>query len=53
MPQLESRIRQKVDSAANWEANNPVLLDGEIAIAVTGSGETRLKVGDGTKRFSQ
>lgn len=50
---LNGRIRQKIDTSANWTANNPVLLDGELIIARTNAGETRIKVGDGTSTYTQ
>lgn len=58
---LNTRICQKVDSHANWIANDPVLKAGEIAIDVipaeTGVSRkepiTLMKVGDGTKKFSE
>ena len=43
----------KRDTASNWEQNNPVLLNGEIIIVDTASGEVRFKVGDGTKLYKQ
>lgn len=48
-----ARVKWKRDTSANWTSNNPVLLDGEIIIVDTSSGETRFKVGDGTKKYSQ
>lgn len=43
---LNTRLRLKYDTAANWAAKNPVLLAGEIGI----ESDTLLgKVGDGTK----
>ena len=50
---LEARIRLKKDTASNWETANPVLLNGEQIIVVTAAGETRYKVGDGTKTYTQ
>ena len=50
--QFNSRIQWKKDTSANWTANNPVLLNGEIAIVVTNSGETRFKIGDGTSAYT-
>lgn len=50
--QFNSRIQLKKDTSANWTANNPVLLNGEIAIVITNAGETRFKVGDGTSSFT-
>lgn len=47
------RLQNKRDTAANWTKNNPVLLDGEIVIVTTNSGEIRRKVGDGTRKFSE
>ena len=48
-----ARVKNKRDTSANWTANDPVLLNGEIIIVDTASGEVRYKVGDGTKRYSQ
>ena len=51
--ELNSRIRWKKDTSSNWTSNNPVLLDGEIAIVVTNANETRFKVGDGTSTYTE
>ena len=51
--QFNSRITMKRDTASNWEQNNPVLLNGEIIIVDTASGEVRFKIGDGTKLYKQ
>ena len=50
---IDTRIQWKRDTSANWTAKNPVLLNGEIIIVDTGSGETRFKIGDGTKTYTQ
>ena len=50
---LNTRVKWKRDTSANWTANNPVLLDGEIIIVDTNAGETRFKVGDGTSTYTQ
>lgn len=50
---LKSRIKMKRDTSANWTKNDPVLLNGEIIIVDTEAGETRYKIGDGTKKYSQ
>lgn len=50
---LNARVQMKKDTAANWEAANPVILAGEFIIVTTASGETRFKVGDGTKKYTQ
>lgn len=58
---FSTRIKNKIDTYANWIDKNPVLLNGEIAVvvipaetgAVQGEPVTLFKVGDGTKNFSQ
>lgn len=50
---FNARINMKRDTASNWEQNNPVLLNGEIIIVDTASGEVRFKIGDGTKLYKQ
>lgn len=50
---FNTRIKNKRDTSANWTSKNPVLLNGELIIVDTASGETRFKIGDGTKKYSQ
>lgn len=50
---IDARIKNKRDTAANWDKNNPVLLNGEIIIVDTSSGEVRTKTGDGIKNYKQ
>lgn len=58
---FNTRIKNKIDSYANWTKKDPVLLNGEIGIvvipadtgAVQGEPVTLFKVGDGIKKFSQ
>ena len=50
---LASRIKMKRDTSANWNTNNPILLDGEIIIVDTADGEVREKIGDGIKTYTQ
>lgn len=50
---IDARVKHKKDTSSNWTKNNPVLLDGELIIVVTNSGEERIKIGDGTKKYSQ
>ena len=58
---FNTRIKNKIDTYANWIDKDPVLLNGEIAVvvipaetgAVQGEPVTLFKVGDGTKNFSQ
>lgn len=49
---FQTRIKHKKDTHANWTTNNPVLLDGEIAVVVMGDGEIRQKVGNGTSSYT-
>ncbi len=59
MATFNTRISLKYDTYANWHANNPVLLKGELAIvevpASTGAAQNEptylLKVGNGTDHF--
>ena len=51
MVTFNSRIQLKQDTSANWTSNNPVLLDGELIIVITNSGDYRLKIGNGTSRY--
>jgi hypothetical protein len=58
---INTRIQLKVDTLTNWQTNNPVLLDGEIAIAKIDIVDpankhlqpAMIKVGDGTSTFNQ
>lgn len=50
---FNTRIKNKRDTSANWTAQDPVLLNGEIIAVDTANGETRFKIGDGTKKYSQ
>lgn len=50
---INARAKNKRDTSANWTANDPVLLDGEIIIVDTAEGEVRIKIGDGIKKYSQ
>ena len=51
--EFDARVKFKRDTSANWTANNPVLLNGEMIIVDTASGEKRTKTGDGTKTYTQ
>ena len=48
---FNTRIKLKKDTHANWTTNNPVLLDGEIAIVDNG-GIIEVKIGDGSTAYS-
>ena len=49
---FNTRIKNKKDTLANWESNNPVLLDGEIIFIINTDGTIRSKIGDGTNTYS-
>lgn len=51
--EINTRIKWKRDTEANWIANNPILLDGEFIIVDMDTGEIRFKVGDGGKVYTQ
>ena len=51
--EINGRMKQKRDTAANWEVKNPVILNGEIVLVDTNAGELRAKIGDGVKKYSQ
>ena len=53
MNQFNTRIKMKKDSEENLNQNNPILLNGEIILIDTDSGELRAKVGDGVKTYTQ
>ena len=50
---LQTRVQSKRDTSANWTQNNPVLLDGEVIVVDTNSGDVRFKVGDGSSTYTQ
>lgn len=49
---IQTRIKQRFDTLENWIQDNIVLLPGELAVVDCGQ-QTRFKVGDGTKSFTQ
>ena len=49
---INTRIANKRDSDLNWEVNNPVLLNGEIAIIDNENYGIKLTIGDGSSSFS-
>lgn len=50
--QYSARVKLRRDTSANWESNNPTLLEGEVIIIYTDSGETKFKVGDGITHYA-
>lgn len=53
MAEFNTRIKLKRDTSANWTAQNPVLLNGEVIIVDTADGGVRKKIGDGVKTYTQ
>lgn len=47
------RVKNKRDSVSNWTDKNPILLDGEVVVVDSTDGESRFKIGDGTKHYSE
>jgi hypothetical protein len=51
---MSVRIKQKVDTQANWQKSKLILLKGEVAVEVRPNGDPfRFKIGDGEKMYSQ
>lgn len=50
---LNTRIQQKRDTSSKWTLVNPILKNGEIAIVDTDSGEIRIKIGNGTAKYTE
>ena len=50
---IQATVKNRTDTATNWTSKNPVLAEGEIIVVQTSAGETRLKIGDGVKTFTQ
>lgn len=53
MVEYAVRLKHKRDTSANWTAKDPVLLDGEVIFVDTSAGDIRMKVGDGTRKYSE
>lgn len=49
---LNTSIKNRKDTTANWTSNNPVLLNGELGIEVTNNDEVKLKIGDGSSNWN-
>lgn len=50
---MTKSIRHLRATESSWGSSDIVIPDGEIAIVKTSAGESRLKVGDGEKKFSE
>ena len=48
---FNTRVKNKRDSVSNWTDKNPILLDGEVVVVDSTDGESRFKIGDGTKNY--
>lgn len=54
MAELKTRLVIRNDSTANWDAKeSTVLLKGEVGIEFLTDGKVKMKVGDGTKAWSE
>ena len=51
--EFNTRIKFKRDTSSNWTNKNPIILNGEIILIDTDSGELRAKIGDGSKTYTQ
>ena len=49
---FHTRITLRYDEETNWQRENPVLLQGEIAVVHTARDEFFLKVGDGKRSYN-
>ena len=50
---LNSRIKNKIDSTANWNDNNAITLqDGEIGLERLEDGNVKIKIGDGSSSWN-
>lgn len=46
---IRAQMKQRIDTIENWEAKNPVLLNGELSLI---SNDQRYKVGDGSTAWN-
>lgn len=53
MTEINARMKHRRDTSANWTSANPVLLNGEIILVDTASGNVRKKIGDGVSKYTQ
>lgn len=51
--EVQTRVRQKKDTSANWETYDPIILDGELIFVEMPDGDIRTKVGNGVYRYSE
>ena len=50
--EIKTRIKQRYDTFANWQSNNPILFEGEVARVRMEDNTVRTKTGDGTSAFN-
>ena len=51
MPSFTKRIQLRRGTASNWSEENPVLLEGEVAIELANN-RNRIKIGDGVTSWN-
>lgn len=51
--EVQTRVKQKKDTSANWETYDPTILDGELIFVEMPDGDIRTKVGNGVYRYSE
>jgi hypothetical protein len=51
--EVQTRVKQKKDTSANWETYDPIILDGELVFVEMPDGDIRTKVGNGVYRYSE
>lgn len=52
MAEVITKIILRNDTLANWESVNPILAVGEVAVVYFTDNTTRVKIGDGTRTFT-
>ena len=50
---MPNKVRHLRGSDEDWAANDVVIDDGEIALALSPNGNYRMKIGNGTSKFSE
>ena len=50
---MPNKVRQLRGTDAQWAANDVVIDDGEIALALSPAGTYRMKIGNGVNKFSE
>ena len=51
MPSFTKRIQLRRGTSSNWSTENPVLLEGEVAIELNNN-RNRIKIGDGVTAWN-